>query len=119
MASSINQRQLIQKSTSNNVLKGIERCKKKVPVLYNTLCCGNTYGRTSGGVLFLVLQILSNLHIIVSSCRRRLINATLYKNQHQITSGKLLKDARKWYHFRITHYVAEILTNKQAVAYYF
>jgi len=93
--------------------------QKKIPVLYNTLCCRNTYGQTSRGVLFLVLQILSNLYIIVSSCCRRLINATLYKNRHQIMSGKLLKDARKWYHFRITHYVAEILTNKRAVAYYF
>mmetsp|Transcript_65983 Transcript_65983/g.73878 ORF Transcript_65983/g.73878 Transcript_65983/m.73878 type:complete len:84 (-) Transcript_65983:550-801(-) len=40
-------RQIVQKSTSNNVLKGIERCKKKVPVLYNTLRLGNTYGLTN------------------------------------------------------------------------
>jgi len=47
MSSSINQRHLIQTSTSNNVWKAIKRRKKMVPVSYNTLRLGNTYGLTN------------------------------------------------------------------------
>jgi len=47
MSLSITQRHLIQKSTSNNVWKAIKRRKKIVPVLYNTLRLGNTYGITN------------------------------------------------------------------------